>query len=271
MRVFAGPNGSGKSMMYGEVRSTKVNGRSIDLGVYVNPDEIAKELREKGRFTFADYEVDATGPQFTRFALTSGLLPTAQDAHWLSIAVRLNNGQLELHRAQDAERIAQLLAQYLVDRLLTEKKKVSFETVFSHPSKVKVMEKANQLGYKMYLYFIATNHPEINKDRVRTRIARGGHSVPPDRIEGRYYRSLENLLPALRQCYHAFLFDNSGPPGTQKMFAELKVPDDRPTWWLDYPSIPQWFKLYYLDLERGKNMSDALNKAVITWAIRSNE
>ena len=48
MRVFAGPNGSGKSTMYRHVRNAKVNGRNIDFGVYVNPDEVAKAFREEG-------------------------------------------------------------------------------------------------------------------------------------------------------------------------------------------------------------------------------
>ena len=50
MRVFAGPNGSGKSRMYDQVKRTKVNGRYVDLGHYLNPDLIAKELPLSGGY-----------------------------------------------------------------------------------------------------------------------------------------------------------------------------------------------------------------------------
>jgi hypothetical protein len=33
-------------MMYREVRHARVNDRPVDLGVYINPDDIAKQLRE---------------------------------------------------------------------------------------------------------------------------------------------------------------------------------------------------------------------------------
>lgn len=45
LRVFAGPNGSGKSTMYRQVRKTQLpNGRRVDLGVYVNPDDLGAKL-----------------------------------------------------------------------------------------------------------------------------------------------------------------------------------------------------------------------------------
>lgn len=41
MRVFAGPNGSGKTTIFKEIlRNSKVN-----LGVYVNADEIEMQLK----------------------------------------------------------------------------------------------------------------------------------------------------------------------------------------------------------------------------------
>lgn len=80
----------------------------------------------------------------------------------------------------------------------------------SHPSKVEFMKKANLHGYRVYLYYIATEDPEINKNRVEIRIAQQGHSVSPDLIAKRYIKSLEQLISAVRLSHRAYIFDNSG-------------------------------------------------------------
>ncbi len=41
-----------------------------------------------------------------------------------------------------------------------------------------MLKKANELGYKTYLYFIATESPKINISRVKYRVSRGGHDAP---------------------------------------------------------------------------------------------
>ncbi len=243
LRVFAGPNGSGKSTMYRQVRSTMVNGRPVDLGVYVNPDDIAAELRKTKRFNFGRYAVVSDENKFGRFARSSGLIPSEADQLWFQTSQQWGTNLLKLSRASDAERFAQILAQHIVDLLLVAKKKLSFETVFSHRSKLEVMERAAKLGYKVYLYFIATNDPEINKDRVRTRVEQGGHDVPPERIESRYHRSLDLLLEALALSYHAYVFDNSGSAEERNMFAERKriSMNGGATWSYPFARAPDWF------------------------------
>ena len=57
---------------------------------------------------------------------------------------------------------------------------------------------------------MCTDNVAINHGRIKNRVARGGHSVPPDRIEKRYEGSLEQLMPAIRLVDRAYLFDNSG-------------------------------------------------------------
>jgi predicted ABC-type ATPase len=46
LRVFAGPNGSGKSTIIEDIRNTKVGGYNVDLGTYINADDIAQALLE---------------------------------------------------------------------------------------------------------------------------------------------------------------------------------------------------------------------------------
>jgi predicted ABC-type ATPase len=85
----------------------------------------------------------------------------------------------------------------------------SFETVMSSIDKVEFLKKAQELGFRTYLYYIATENPAINLERVNGRVKSGGHSVPEDKIIARYYRSLELLFSAIQFTHRAYIFDNS--------------------------------------------------------------
>jgi len=262
MRVFAGPNGSGKSTMYEQVRSKKVNDRLVDLGVYVNPDEIAKRLRVDGSIDLKQFKLTEGEKRFRTYAESSSLIndrfplkKAMGDCSWAGSVVRIDE-----RAAADA--YAQLLTQFICDELLRTEQKFSFETVFSHRSKLEMMQRATKLGYKVYLYFIATNDPEINKDRVKTRVAKRGHDVPTERIVSRYYRSLDLLVEAIQLSYHAFIFDNSGAIEDLVMFAEYKVEPDRSANWVFLAKrIPDWFIEHYLQKEGSLEMFKAAHKA----------
>jgi predicted ABC-type ATPase len=79
----------------------------------------------------------------------------------------------------------------------------------SHAGKVDFLHDAMQAGFRIYLYFIATEDPEININRVNVRVAQDGHSVAPEIIRNRYYKSLSNLKVAVKQTNRAYIFDNS--------------------------------------------------------------
>ena len=79
----------------------------------------------------------------------------------------------------------------------------------SSEDKVALLETAQRLGYRTYLYYIATEDPVINVARVKARVHLGGHDVPEEKIVSRYSRSLDLLLAAIRHTGRAFLFDNS--------------------------------------------------------------
>ena len=54
MRIFAGPNGSGKTTIFKGI----LNEEDIQLGVYVNADDIEKDLRETSSISFSNIQVD---------------------------------------------------------------------------------------------------------------------------------------------------------------------------------------------------------------------
>lgn len=210
------------------------------MGHYINADEIANILKENGKIDlFEKYGLHIGSVDLSTFAMKSGLVrgrfstAVIKSGHiWDGPIFRLND-------VSYAEPFAQLLVAFLCDLMIRRRLRFSFETVFSHPSKIELMKRARRNGYKVYLYFIATNSVEINKDRVRTRVLQKGHDVPPEKIEERYEKALGQVLPAIRECYHAFIFDNSGFEPV--MFAEMKELTSTGTWSWKFAEIPDWF------------------------------
>ena len=141
---------------------------------------------------------------------------------------------------------------FLREKLLEAKEKFSFETVFSHESKVEFMEKAKAQGYKVYLYFVSTKNADINVYRVKKiRVPRGGHDVPEDRIRKRYKRSLNLLFRASQSCYTCYYFDNSVDNQKHQMFVNFKINNNGEKNWKGYAYqnlelVPNWFKIHYL-------------------------
>ncbi|MEI6178521.1 MAG: zeta toxin family protein, partial [Verrucomicrobiota bacterium] len=134
---------------------------------------------------------------------------------------------------------ASVAADFLRQKLLEKRVSFSFETVMSSPDKVELLEKAQSLGYRTYLYYIATEDPAINVARVKNRVYLGGHDVPVDKIVSRFGRSLDLLLGAVRHTNRAYLFDNSRQGGEHLWVAEITEGRDLE---LKCDPMPTWFR-----------------------------
>lgn len=245
LRVFAGPNGSGKSTIINAVRDHKVSEIPVDFGIYINADDIANELLKR-TVSFDKYQIKTSLEEFLAFTLSSGLINETFSQQNFLEAFLLEKNHITLLKPEFNERLAQILADFLRKKLLSDRKKFSFETVFSHPSKIEIMKEAKSAGYKVYLYFVSTESPEINKYRVKVRTQKGGHDVPDDKIEQRYFRSLELMFDAAQIAYQAYFFDNSKDGEDFKLFAHFKNVKGEKIWDpIDEKTVPGWFIEYY--------------------------
>jgi len=246
LRVFAGPNGSGKSTIINAVKDHKVKSIPVDFGIYINADDLLQYLN-KGKVYFERFELKVTKEEFVNVAESSGLINESFNLKDFLVSFKLENNCICLLQPKVGDRLAQILADFLRKRLLSEKKKFSFETVFSHQSKLEIMRAAKEQGYKVYLYFVSTEDPEINKYRVKkVRVAEGGHDVPEDKIESRYYRSLGLMYDAAQIAYQTYFFDNSRDGEDFKQFAHFKLIKGKKEWdKIDSDSVPRWFIKYY--------------------------
>ena len=244
MRVFAGPNGSGKTTIINAIRDYKVKGVNVDFGIYINADDIAGELREN-KFSFNKF-VETTNKEFQAIALASGLVNVDFGEDIFRKSYQFKNNSILLKSEEADERLAQIIADFLRKKLLQEKKKFSFETVFSHYSKLDIMKQAVEQGYKVYLYFVSTESPEINKYRVSVRKQQGGHDVDEAKIESRYYRSLDLLFEGAQLAYQTYFFDNSEAGKDFKLVAHFKKEKGEKKWdKIKIKNIPNWFINYY--------------------------
>lgn len=207
LRVFAGPNGSGKSTIHEVLKREWI-------GVYVNADEIEKQLRQSGALDLAGFELtesaEALQLRFSAHLATSELLAKhglVQVAQTLAVAP---DRQLQLPPERVNSYVAAVLADAIRRALLAQGSTFTFETVMSSPDKIDFMREAQALGYRTYLYFVATDDPEINISRVQLRVSQGGHDVPESLIRSRYVRSIGLLSDACDVANRAYIFDNSG-------------------------------------------------------------
>jgi predicted ABC-type ATPase len=122
-------------------------------------------------------------------------------------------------------------------QLLANDISFTYKTVMSHESKVTFMQLARNKGYRVYLYFIATEDPDINVSRVNVRVAQHGHSVSHEQITDRYYKSLQHLKPAVKKTNRAYLWDNSGEAAL--LIAEITDGQDVNVF--DTDKVPNWF------------------------------
>lgn len=90
-----------------------------------------------------------------------------------------------------------------------EGKSFNEETTLTGKTILKTIDRAKELGYKIYLYYIGIDSPEIAKERVRNRVLKGGHDISSEVIEKRYYESLENLKKIISKCDYVDIYDNT--------------------------------------------------------------
>lgn len=96
--------------------------------------------------------------------------------------------------------------------LLTLGKSFIAETVFSHPSKLELIDEARTHEYTVVLHVVIIPE-ELAVRRVRYRVRAGGHDVPEDKIRQRYQRLWGLVAQAFPRCDHVTAYDNSASTG----------------------------------------------------------
>lgn len=126
--------------------------------------------------------------------------------------------------------------------LIALRRPIIAETVFSHPSKLALIEQARDAGFVVHVHVVLIPE-DLAPHRVRTRVESGGHDVPEDKVRSRYRRLWPLVATAITQADAAYVYDNS--TSTMKPIAEFvhgiaSSPPMWPTWTPDaIASLPE--------------------------------
>jgi predicted ABC-type ATPase len=87
---------------------------------------------------------------------------------------------------------------------------VGVETVLSTDKYRRLVLAAKENQFEFRLIYVVLASPDLNVERVRLRVKKGGHGVPERKIRERWVKSIRQLPWFLEQADLAFIFDNTG-------------------------------------------------------------
>ncbi|MFT4087253.1 MAG: zeta toxin family protein [Gordonia sp. (in: high G+C Gram-positive bacteria)] len=129
----------------------------------------------------------------------------------------------------EAARIASSLRQALI----ASRRSFIAETVFSHPSKIELLDEASSAGFSVYLHVVMIPE-DLAVARVATRVEKGGHSVPEHKIRERYRRLWPLVAQAAEKADRIAIYDNADE------HMRLVVSFDRSSQRTDDVDWPDW-------------------------------
>lgn len=234
LRMLAGPNGSGKSTLAAQLSSDY----AVNLYRFVNADLLFAEVVQSHR-TACPFSIDnaelvefvaqSTYPREYKRPFESGEIYIDEEDYLHFSANGINSYSVAI------------VADFFKEQYLKHRISFSFETVFSHPAKIDILKRAQAAGFKTYMYFVATENPVININRIKERVALGGHDVPEEKTRSRYLRCMEQVRYALPYLNRAYFFDNSTQQSLYLAEYESEV-----GFTLHSELLPSWFRRFVL-------------------------
>ena len=79
-------------------------------------------------------------------------------------------------------------------RLARRKESFALESTLSGKTYIRLFRELKAAGYQMDLHYLWVSDPAESIARVRQRVKKGGHHVPPGDVKRRFFRSLAHLV-----------------------------------------------------------------------------
>jgi predicted ABC-type ATPase len=143
-------------------------------------------------------------------------------------------GETENKRLDDANLLAVQRLEKWLYASVDAYQNIGVETVLSTDKYLALVRFAKERSMLVRLVYVLLASAEMNIERVRMRVAKGGHAVPEDRIVSRRARSLALLPRFLAEADDAFIFDNSG--ASPNLVGGKNAQDGK--CWFDSEAIP---------------------------------
>jgi predicted ABC-type ATPase len=97
-----------------------------------------------------------------------------------------------------------------IEQLIAENQSFSFETTLSGLTYLGILNKAKERGFNIIFFFVYLSSVALAKERVAIRVMNGGHNIPVDVIDRRYYKGLKNFTKYSVIANDWYIYDNSG-------------------------------------------------------------
>lgn len=139
------------------------------------------------------------------------------------------------------------LGRAALERALANGENFAFETTLGANTIPRLLLEGAQRGARVSMWYAGLASPELHIQRVRSRVAAGGHDVPESRIRERYLRSLANLIRLLPHLASLRVYDNSSERDPKTGLAPqpvllLHMKDGRTAYHCPLGDVPDWAK-----------------------------
>lgn len=118
-----------------------------------------------------------------------------------------------------AIKAGRIMLQHLHD-LAADKKDFAFETTLASKTFALWIAELKTQGYRFHLIYLWLSTAELAMDRVRSRVAEGGHGIPEGTIRRRHQRGVENFFQLYRPLADTWMFFNHSKLDDSRLIAE---------------------------------------------------
>lgn len=106
----------------------------------------------------------------------------------------------------------------------------AFETTLSGKTYLSLLNRLKNKGYRVHLFFLWIPNSSLALERIKDRVASGGHDVPAVDVHRRFRRSIDNFFKVYEPLLDTWmLYDNSGSEPylvAEKIGGKLSIKDD---------------------------------------------
>ncbi len=110
------------------------------------------------------------------------------------------------------------------------------ETTLCGASIMKNILRAKSLGYYIEVHYVGVASAEVAKERIKMRVAMGGHGIPDADVDRRYVESFRKLKEIMPLCDELTLYDNTTKLNWVATYKDNKLV------WKNRDALPDWYR-----------------------------
>ena len=136
-----------------------------------------------------------------------------------------------------------------LERSIDAYQTIGVETVLSSAKYRRLVDLAHDRGFEVRMIFVMLQSAEIQLERIRQRVAEGGHDGPEAKVRSRRLRSFEQLAWFVQHVDRCYIYDNStsqpellGELADRRLLFWRSVPDDLLAALTANAVVPQFFE-----------------------------